>query len=85
MPQPVLIAVIILSAIAVIGIALLLYFTIISRGVLKKQTRDIIGVFEREHAILFGDIQRYISRLKAISELNLLYVDQFTKWQMESF
>lgn len=83
MPQPVLIAVIILSAIAVIGIALLLYFTIISRGVLKKQTRDIIGVFEREHAILFGDIQRYISRLKAISELNLLYVDQFTKWQMK--
>lgn len=83
MPQPVLIAVIILSAIAVIGIALLLYFTIISRGVLKKQTRDIIGTFEREHAILFGDIQRYISRLKAISELNLLYVDQFTKWQMK--
>lgn len=83
MPLPIIIVIIVASTLAAIGIGLLLYFTIISRGVIKKQTRDIIGIFEREHAILFGDIQRYISRLKAISELNLLYVDQFTKWQMK--
>lgn len=83
MPNSVIISIIVISVIALIAICFVLYFTIISRGVLKKQSRDVIGIFEREHAILFGDIQRYITRLKAISELNLLYVDQFTKWQMK--
>lgn len=50
---------------------------------LKKQSKEVIGTFEREHAILFGDIQRYITRLKSISDLNLTYVDTYTKWQMK--
>lgn len=83
MPKSVIISIVVISVVLLIAICFLLYFTIISRGVLKRQSRDVIGTFEREHAILFGDIQRYITRLKAISELNLLYVDQFTKWQMK--
>lgn len=71
------------SSIALIAILIVLYFTLIRRSLLKKQSKEIIGVFEREHAVLFGDIDKYIKRLKAISELNLTYVESFTKWQMK--
>lgn len=83
MPTSVLIVIIVISSLVLIGLCVLLYFTIIKRGMLKKQSKEVIGIFEREHAVLFGDIQRYITRLKAISDLNLTYVDTYTKWQVK--
>lgn len=80
---PVLIIIIVLSVLLVAGLGVLLYFTLIKRSLYKKQSKEIIGTFEREHAILFGDIQRNVTRLKSISELNLTYVDIYTKWQMK--
>ncbi len=71
------------SLLAIIGISFLLYKTIISRSVLKKQSKEIIAVFETEHAVLFGEIKNYIDRLKAISDINITYIEIYKKWQMK--
>lgn len=78
-----LIVIIVVAILAAAGLTFLLYFTLIKRSVLKKQAKDIIGDFETEHAVLFGDIQRYVTRLKAISDLNILYIDPYTTWHMK--
>lgn len=71
------------SLLAIVGISFLLYKTIISRSVLKKQSKEIIAVFETEHAVLFGEIKNYIDRLKAISDINITYIEIYKKWQMK--
>lgn len=71
------------SLLTIIGISFLLYKTIISRSVLKKQSKEIIAVFETEHAVLFGEIKNYIDRLKAISDINITYIEIYKKWQMK--
>lgn len=71
------------SLLTIIGISFLLYKTIISRSVLKKQSKEIIAVFETEHAVLFGEIKNYIDRLKAISDINITYIEIYKKWQIK--
>ncbi len=70
------------SVLALIGISILLYKTIISRSVLKKQVKEVSATFESEHAILFGEIKNYVDRLKAISDMNITYIDTYKQWQM---
>ncbi len=84
MDNIILIAVIAGASVAVlVGLIILIYKTIISRGVLKKQSKEIIAKFEREHAILFGEIKNYIDRLKAISDMNITYIETYKQWQVK--
>ncbi len=70
------------SALLLIGLIILLYKTIFSRGVIKRQAKEISSTFETEHAILFGEIKNYIDRLKAISNMNITYIDTYKQWQV---
>ena len=74
------ITVIIISVLAVTGIAILLWFLVFSRMRLQKQGRNLISHFEQKHALLFGDVLAYTRRLETISTMNLIYVDDFTSW-----
>ncbi len=70
------------SVLVFVGLFILLYKTIISRSVLKKQVNEIVSTFETEHAILFGEIKNYIDRLKAISDMNITYIETYKQWQI---
>lgn len=72
---------IVLAVVAVIGIALLVYFVFIKRGVLKKKALKVIGDYDHEHSILWGEIDHSISRLKSIADVNILFIDQYNTWK----
>jgi septation ring formation regulator EzrA len=77
---PGLIAGLIGGGVALILLSVILYLTVFSHARLKRQTRELCGKFEREHALLFGQDSQYIKRLETISSMNLVYVQQFTDW-----
>ncbi len=63
------------AAVAVIGIFLLLHFTILASMRYKKTVRDLSRRFEYLHALLTGQDSQYLRRIEAISQTNLLYTD----------
>jgi septation ring formation regulator EzrA len=80
MNQGGIIAVSIVGALLLIGIFVLLYFTVFKHARQKKQCRDLSGRFEKSHAILFGQDSQFIKRLETISSMNLTYVDDYMEW-----
>lgn len=72
---PGIIAIIAGSAVAIVGIAILLYFTIFAHMRYKRQVRSLSAKFEYLHALLFGQDSQYIKRIEMISLTNLLYVN----------
>ena len=80
MDQLPLIIIIIASVLALIGIGVLLYFTVFAHYRARKQVRELSLRFEYLHALLFGQDSQYIKRIENISSTNLIYVDTFLQF-----
>ena len=74
-PQGALIAIIAVSAALIIGIGILLYFTVFAHFRARKQVRELVRRFEYLHALVFGQDSQFVKRLEIISRTNLLYVN----------
>ncbi|MCR5079268.1 MAG: septation ring formation regulator EzrA [Bacilli bacterium] len=61
--------------VALIGLAVLLYFTLFAHMILKKKVREAERKFEYLHALLMGQDSQYIKRIEIISQTNLVYCD----------
>lgn len=80
LPTDAIVTIIIVSVLALAGLSVLLYFSVFSKLNIKRQARDLCGRFEREHALLFGDVLAYVRRLETISTMNLVYVEEYATW-----
>ena len=80
LPTDAIVTIIIVSVLILAGVIVLLYFSVFSKLSIKKQARDLCGRFEREHALLFGDVLAYVRRLETISTMNLVYVEEYATW-----
>ena len=80
LPTDAIVTIIIVSVLVLAGLGVLLYFSVFSKLALKRQARDLCSRFEREHALLFGDVIAYVRRLETISSMNLVYVDEYASW-----
>ena len=58
-----------------IGLLVLLYFTLGVHYRMKSQVSDIYQKFEYLHALLFGQDSQYVKRIEMISRTNLIYGD----------
>ena len=72
---PGIIAVVVGSVVILVGIGILLYFTLFAHMRYKRQVRELTTKFEYLHALLFGQDSQYIKRIEMISLTNLLYVN----------
>jgi septation ring formation regulator EzrA len=63
-----------------IGLLILLNFTVFAHNRAKKQVREISRRFEYLHALLFGQDSQFVKRLEIIARTNLLYVDIHMKF-----
>lgn len=59
----------------IIGLAVLLHFTLLASIRYKRQVRELSRRFEYLHALLIGQDSQYLRRIEAVSASNLLYVD----------
>ena len=76
------IAVICVSVVVLlVAVCLFLYFFVFANLRIKKTAEEQISIFERDHASLFGEINKFIKRLEAISSFNLVYNDEYAKWK----
>ncbi|MBQ2494040.1 MAG: hypothetical protein II520_02260, partial [Bacilli bacterium] len=75
--EPWVIVVIAVSALLVIGLGVLLYFTVFAHMRYRKQVRELSRRFEYLHALLFGQDSQYIKRIENISLTNLIYVNTY--------
>lgn len=64
----------------VLLVLVILYFTVFLHARQRKLCRDLVGRFEKNHAILFGQDSQFIKRLETISSMNLTYVEDFMEW-----
>ena len=80
LPTDAIVTIIIVSVLVLAGLGVLLYFSVFSKLALKAQARDLCSRFEREHALLFGDVIAYVRRLETISTMNLVYVEEYATW-----
>lgn len=62
-------------------LGVLLYFLVIKRLRLKKQVSDLMSKYSTAHGLLFGDVNTLIKRLETISNLNIVYINDFGDWQ----
>ena len=65
------------SVVLLIGLILLLHFTVFSSIRYKKSVRELSRRFEYLHALLTGQDSQYLRRIETISIANLLYADKF--------
>lgn len=80
--NPVAIVFIIIGAVAVAaGIFCFFYFVVFRNVRTQKSARELVGIFESSHAVLFGEITQYVKRLETISSLNLSYAQDYADWQ----
>jgi septation ring formation regulator len=70
----------VLGGVALVGLFVLLYFTVFMHARLKRQVHDLTTRFERNHGLLFGQDSQFIKRLETISSMNLTYVQEYMDW-----
>ena len=63
------------GVVALIGVLILLNFTLFASIRYKRQVRELSRRFEYLHALLIGQDSQYLRRIEAVSASNLLYVD----------
>ena len=63
------------GVVVLIGLLVLLYFTLGVHYRMKSQVSDIYQKFEYLHALLFGQDSQYVKRIEMISRTNLIYGD----------
>jgi septation ring formation regulator EzrA len=80
MNQGTIIALCIVGGVLLVGVLVLLYFTVFKHARLRKQCRDYCGKFERSHALLFGQDSQFIKRLETIASMNLTFVEDYMEW-----
>ena len=68
------------GALLLIGLVVLLNFTVFAHMRAKKQVRELSRRFEYLHALLFGQDSQFVKRLEIIARTNLLYVDIHMKF-----
>ena len=68
---------IVFGVIAIIALAFLLNYFVISRSRIKKQMENLQKKFSYLDSLLIGQDSQYISRLELISRTNLLYLDKY--------
>ena len=71
----------VLGALLLIGLFLFLYFTCFTHFRLRRNTKDLTSSFETDHSLLFGQDAQFIKRLETISSMNLVYVDEYSRWK----
>ncbi|MBP5092089.1 MAG: hypothetical protein J6328_06000, partial [Bacilli bacterium] len=74
-PNGALIAIIVIAAVLIAGVAVLLYFTVFAHYRARKQVRELVRRFEYLHALVFGQDSQFVKRLEIIARTNLLYVN----------
>ncbi len=78
---PGIVAICVSSAAFVAAVFAFLYFFVFANLRIKRAADEQISIFERDHASLFGEINKFIKRLEAISSFNLVYNDEYAKWK----
>ena len=73
--QGALIAIIASVAAVLLGLGILLYFTVFAHFRARKQVRELVRRFEYLHALVFGQDSQFVKRLEIIARTNLLYVN----------
>lgn len=68
------------GGLVLIGLAILLNFTVFAHARAKKAVRELSRRFEYLHALLFGQDGQFVKRLEIIARTNLLYVDIHMKF-----
>lgn len=63
------------SIVLLVGVGILLNFTVFASMRYKRQVRELSRRFEYLHALLIGQDSQYLRRIEAVSASNLLYVD----------
>ena len=63
------------SIVLLVGVGILLNFTVFASIRYKRQVRELSRRFEYLHALLIGQDSQYLRRIEAVSASNLLYVD----------
>lgn len=71
----------VLGGLLLIGLFLFLYFTCFTHFRLRRNTKDLTSSFETDHSLLFGQDAQFIKRLETISSMNLVYVDEYSRWK----
>lgn len=61
------------AAVVIVGVLVLLNFTVFANLRMKKQVREFAMRFEYSHGLLFGQDAQYIKRIENISITNLTY------------
>ncbi len=79
--NPFIIVFVVIGLIVIAAVAVVLYLTVIKRMRLKKQVADLNGKYNTYHGLLFGDLNTMIKRLETISNLNLVYINDFGEFQ----
>ena len=75
--QPLLITIIVISAVVAIAAFILLYVFVILPSSYKKQVRSLENKYSYLNAKLIGTVAQYINRIEVISRTNLLYHDKY--------
>ena len=80
MDQTGIIVVSVCGAVVVIGVLVLLYFTVFQHMKLKKNVKVLSNRFDKSHALLIGQVYQYVKRLETIVATNLTYGDDYNEW-----
>ena len=75
--QPLLIVIIVISAVAFVTLSVLLYIFVLLPGSYKKKVRGLESRYSYLNAKLIGTVAQYINRIEVISRTNLLYHDKY--------
>ncbi|MCQ2742293.1 MAG: septation ring formation regulator EzrA [Bacilli bacterium] len=65
--------------VVLVGLGLLLNFTVFAHNRLKTQVRELSRKFEYLHALLFGQDSQFVKRLEIISRTNLVFVEIYQR------
>lgn len=69
----------IILAIVLVGVGILLYFTLFHHLRLKRQAKELTSVFETDHSLFFGQDNQFVRRLETISSMNFLYLEDYSR------
>ncbi len=64
------------SVLLLVGVFLVLYFTVFRNAKTAKLVRETIKRYEGARSLLYGDINKYIKRLEHIASMNLSYSEE---------
>lgn len=79
--DPLWIALIVIGIILVLGLGVLLYFTVFAHERMKSQVKAISKSFEMSHALLIGNVSQHVVRLEQIADFNIAFGSDAALWR----